>query len=67
MNKKNAARRAVGPLALLLVLSNAAVRVVPADEPPPKVIDSQTIVRSLTPETSMTRGFVVAGYDATPT
>ena len=63
MSNSEAARRAAAALARLAaaaIVSNAALGTTLADEPPPKVIDSQTIVRSLTPATSVTRGFEVA-------
>jgi outer membrane protein OmpA-like peptidoglycan-associated protein len=71
MSNSEAARRAAAALARLaavvVLVSNAGPGTTFADEPPPKVIDSQTIVRSLTPATSVTRGFEVAakpGADA---
>jgi outer membrane protein OmpA-like peptidoglycan-associated protein len=46
--------------AALIILSNAVPVALLADEPPPSVVDSQTIVRSLKPAgTTMTRGFEI--------
>jgi OmpA-OmpF porin, OOP family len=61
MSNTEAASRAaaVARLASVFIASAAALGTALADEPAPKVIDSQTIVRSLTPATSVTRGFVV--------
>jgi OmpA-OmpF porin, OOP family len=63
MNHTEAACRAaaaVARLAAAVIVSSPGLGTALADEPPPKVIDSQTITRSLTPATSAPRGFVVA-------
>ena len=69
MSNTEAARRAaaaVARLAAVFIASGAALGTQLADEPAPKVIDSQTIVRSLTPATSVTRGFEVAAKVTAP-
>jgi len=63
MRHTEAACRAAAALAWLapvVVLSNAGLGTALAGEPPPQVIDSRAIVRSLTPAASVTRGFEVA-------
>jgi outer membrane protein OmpA-like peptidoglycan-associated protein len=47
-------------VAAVIILSNAVPAALLADEPPPSVVDSQTIVRSLKPAGTMTRGFEIA-------
>jgi outer membrane protein OmpA-like peptidoglycan-associated protein len=48
-------------VAAVIILSNAVAAVLLADEPPPSVVDSQTIVRSLKPAGgNVTRGFEIA-------
>ena len=53
--------RVSSPVGLLpLLLLTAAASAAAADEPPPTVVDSQSIVRSLTAPAVSTRGFEVA-------
>jgi len=62
MSNTEAARRAAAAsaqLAAVFIASAGALGTALAAEPAPKVIDSQTIVRSLTPATSVTLGFLV--------